>query len=90
MKSIKLLNIIKENDIIQKQFSDVIEWKKNKNGSMIDWVVISKNKWDEKIAKNFQTSRGYDPAGYWFGQFNSTKNTDGTYTSKWKSYSSAG
>ena len=71
-------------------FPEVEEWKNKVNGSMMEWEVVCKKPWTSSKAEQFQSAVGYDPAGYWFGQFNSKKNIDGSFTYKWKSYSSAG
>jgi len=74
---------------IKKKYPDVEEWSSDTQGMWINWQVVGKKEWGPNDAKKFQTTAGYDPNGYHFANFNKSKNIDGTFTYKWKCYSSS-
>lgn len=74
---------------IKKKYPDVEEWSTDKQGMWLNWEVVGKKDWGPNDAKKFQTVAGYDPNGYHFANFNKSKNIDGTFTYKWKCYSSS-
>jgi len=75
---------VNENNNLNKLYPEVEEWKKTKNGSYLDWFVVTKKPWNQNIAEKFQSNAGYSPLGYDFFKFKSTKNIDGTFTNTWK------
>lgn len=75
---------INENENLNKLYPEIEEWKKTKNGSYLDWFVVTKKPWNQNKAEQFQSKAGYSPFGYDFFKFKSTKNIDGTYTNTWK------
>jgi CRISPR/Cas system CMR-associated protein Cmr5 small subunit len=76
--------LIKED--IKTKFPEVEEWDRKKQGSMLNWEVVSKKDWKMDKAEDFQEQAGYSPLGYG-GPYNfkSKKNIDGTYTITWQS-----
>ena len=74
---------------LKKNFPDIEEWTNDRRGSRIYWNVVSKKKWDDGRAGQFQASIGYDPAGYDLMKFKANKNIDGTFTMKWECSSSS-
>lgn len=81
--------IIESKAKIKKKYPDVEEWSNDTLGSWITWYVVGKKEWGPNDAKKFQAIAGYDPNSYHFANFNKSKNIDGTFTYRWKSYSSS-
>jgi len=74
---------------LKKNFPDIEEWTNDRRGSSIHWNVVSKRKWDDGRAGQFQASIGYDPSGYGLMKFKTNKNIDGTFTMTWECSSSS-
>lgn len=68
-------------------FKRIIYWEKIKDDCMYRWKVVTEDKWDENIAKKFQTSVGYNHLAFGFFDFkvNSDLNKKNIY--EWISYS---
>jgi hypothetical protein len=79
--------LIKEDT--KSKFPEIEEWDKNKIGSYYHWKVISKKRWNNKKAIDFQESLGYSENPYGFYNFNIKKNIDGTFTITWECASSS-
>ena len=69
MKKLDLRNMIKEeirNVLMEDtmKFPEVIEYKKDRKLSDLKWKVITTEKWTQDRAAEFQSAKGYSPAGY--------------------------
>ena len=74
---------------MKSKYPEVEEWDRIPRGSKQIFKAVTKKRWDEKKAQQFQSATGYNPAGYGFYDFKIIKNIDGTFTNTWTCSSSS-